>query len=55
VLALYGIPKRHTIYISKEGKILLVDRKINAATSAEDIAANLDKLGVPKTVAATAK
>lgn len=55
VLALYGIPKRHTIYISKEGKILLVDRKINAATSAEDIAANLDKLGVTKTIAATTK
>jgi peroxiredoxin Q/BCP len=48
VLALYGFPKRHTIYISKEGKILMVDRKINAATSAEDIAANLMKLGVPK-------
>lgn len=48
VLALYGLPKRHTIYISKEGKILMVDRKINAATSAEDIAANLQKLGVPK-------
>ena len=48
VLALYGLPKRHTIYISKEGKILMVDRKINAATSAEDIAANLEKLGVPK-------
>jgi peroxiredoxin Q/BCP len=48
VLALYGFPKRHTIYISKEGKILMVDRKINAATSAEDIAANLKKLGVPK-------
>lgn len=48
VLALYGFPKRHTIYISKEGKILMIDRKINAATSAEDIAANLEKLGVPK-------
>ena len=48
VLALYGVPKRHTIYISKEGKILMVDRKINAATSAQDIAANLEKLGVPK-------
>ena len=48
VLALYGLPKRHTIYISKEGKILMVDRKINAATSAEDIAANLEKLGVSK-------
>jgi peroxiredoxin Q/BCP len=48
VLAFYGVPKRHTIYIDKEGKILMVDRKINAATSAEDIAANLEKLGVPK-------
>ena len=48
VLALYGFPKRHTIYISKEGKILMVDRKINAATSAEDMAANLEKLGIPK-------
>lgn len=48
VLALYGFPKRHTIYISKEGKILMVDRKINAATSAQDIAANLEKLVVPK-------
>lgn len=48
VLAFYGIPKRHTIYIGKDGKILMVDRKINAATSAQDIAANLEKLGVPK-------
>jgi peroxiredoxin Q/BCP len=48
VLALYGFPKRHTIYIGKNGKILMVDRKINAATSAQDIAANLEKLGVPK-------
>ena len=48
VLALYGFPKRHTIYIGKDGKILMVDRKINAATSAQDIAANLEKLGVPK-------
>ena len=48
VLALYGFPKRHTIYISKEGEILMVDRKINAATSAEDMAANLEKLGIPR-------
>jgi len=48
VLALYGFPKRHTIYIGKDGKILMVDRKINAATSAQDIAANLEKLGIPK-------
>jgi peroxiredoxin Q/BCP len=48
VLAIYGVPKRHTIYIGKDGKILMVDRKINAKTSAQDIAANLEKLGVPK-------
>ena len=48
VLALYGFPKRHTIYISKEGKILMVDRSINAATSAQDIAKNLSKLDIPK-------
>lgn len=55
VLALYGFPKRHTIYISKEGKILMVDRKINAATSAQDIAANLEKLGVPKIAVGSAE
>lgn len=55
VLALYGFPKRHTIYISKEGKILMVDRKINAATSAEDMAANLEKLGIPKLALSSAK
>ena len=47
VLAFYGVPKRHTIYIGKDGKVLFVDKKINAATSAEDIAAKLEELGVP--------
>ena len=55
VLALYGVPKRHTIYISKQGKILMVDRKINAVTSAQDIAANLEKLGVPKIAVGSAE
>ena len=50
VLALYGLPKRHTIYISKQGKILKVDRSINAATSAQDIAKNLQELGIPLAV-----
>lgn len=48
VLAFYGYPKRHTIYIDKQGKVLMVDRDINSATSAEDMAANLEKLGIPK-------
>lgn len=47
VLAFYGVPKRHTIYIGKDGKILYIDRNINAATSAEDMAAKLEELGIP--------
>lgn len=48
VLAFYGLPKRHTFYIGKNGKILFIDRKINAATSAEDMAAKLEELGIPE-------
>jgi len=48
VLAFYGYPKRHTIYIGKQGNILMVDRNINAETSAQDIAANLEQLGIPQ-------
>lgn len=47
VLAFYGMPNRHTFYIGKDGKILFIDRKINAATSAEDMAAKLVELGIP--------
>lgn len=48
VLTLNLFSKRHTIYISKDGKILMVDQNINAATSAEDMMANFEKLGIPK-------
>ena len=47
VLAFYGFPKRHTLYIGKDGKVLFIDRKINAATSAQDMAAKLEELGLP--------
>jgi len=47
VLAFYGVPKRHTFYIGKNGKILFIDRNINAATSARDMAAKLVDLGIP--------
>ena len=47
VLAFYGLPNRHTFYIGKDGKILFIDRQINAATSAEDMAAKLKELGIP--------
>ena len=47
VLALYGLPKRHTFYIGTDGKILFIDTNIRPATSAEDMAAKLKELGVP--------
>ena len=46
VLALYGVPKRHTFYIGKDGKILFIDKNIRPATAAEDMAARLNELGV---------
>ena len=48
VLAFYGLPNRHTIYISKEGRIDYVDTQVNPETSAEDMAAKLVELGVQK-------
>lgn len=48
VLAFYGIPKRHTIYINKTGEVMYIDRNVNAETSAEDMASKLIELGVPK-------
>ncbi|MGK0292355.1 MAG: peroxiredoxin Q/BCP, partial [Porticoccaceae bacterium] len=36
-----------TIYIGKDGKVLYVDREIQASTSAEDIAQKLKELGIP--------
>jgi peroxiredoxin Q/BCP len=47
VLAFYGVPKRHTFYIGKDGTILFIDRNINPATSAEDMAGKLEELGIP--------
>ena len=48
VLASYGLANRHTFYIGEDGKILKIDQRINPATSAEDIAATLQNLGVAK-------
>ena len=39
--------KFRAYYIGKDGKVLFVDREIQAATSAEDIAAKLLELGIP--------
>ena len=51
VLAVYGLPKRHTFYIGTDGKILFIDKNIRPASSAEDMAAKLRELGVPVRIA----
>lgn len=48
VLSPMGFAKRQTFYIDSDGSILAVDRQVNPATAAEDIAATLERLGVKK-------
>lgn len=52
VLSEGGYANRHTFYIGVDGRILAVDRQVNPATSAEDIAATLGRLGVASNGAA---
>ena len=47
VLAFYGVPKRPTFYIGKDGKILFLHTNIQPATSADAMAAQLEEPGVP--------
>ena len=44
----WGVPNRHNYYIGADGTILAIDRKVNPATAAEDIAARLAELEIPK-------
>jgi peroxiredoxin Q/BCP len=44
----YGVANRWTFYIGADGKILYVDSKVKPATAAEDVAARLEALKVPK-------
>lgn len=48
VLSRYDVPYRHTFYIGPNGKIAAIDRNVNPATSAQDMAAMLGKLKTPK-------
>ena len=48
VMSAFGFPNRHTFYISADGRVLAVDRKVNADTAAEDIVAMLEQLDVEK-------
>jgi len=53
VAAAYGVltsgyAQRVTFYIGTDGRVLKIDRQVNPATSAQDMAANLGKLGVSR-------
>ena len=47
---LQGLPfaSRHTIYIGKDGKVLLVDNSIKTATAAPDMLKRFQELGIEK-------
>ena len=49
-----GFSLRHTFYIGADGTILAIDRNVKPATAAEDIAAKLAEIGVPKRAMETA-
>lgn len=46
VLGWFGAPNRWTFYIDRDGTIAHIDKKVNPASAAEDIAAKLAELGV---------
>jgi peroxiredoxin Q/BCP len=46
VLGSMGFAQRWTFYIGKDGRILAIDKQVEPATSAQDIAAKLAELGV---------
>jgi peroxiredoxin Q/BCP len=42
-----GLANRWTFYIDKDGKIAYIEKKVNPATSAEDMIAKLAEMKVP--------
>lgn len=43
-----GFARRHTFYIDIDGRIARIDRSVRPSTSAEDMLANLEALGVAR-------
>jgi peroxiredoxin Q/BCP len=48
VLNMMGVSSRVTFVIGADGKILAIDKNVNPSTAAQDIAATLGKLDIPK-------
>ena len=43
-----GFAARHTFYIGPDGRILLVDRSVNASAAGDDVVKRLVELKVPR-------
>jgi peroxiredoxin Q/BCP len=48
VLNAFGVASRQTFYIGTDGTIIAIDRSVNPATAAQDIAARLGELDIAK-------
>ena len=48
ILSARGFSGRVTFYIGKDGKILAIDKKVNARNAGADVAKKLGELGVAK-------
>jgi peroxiredoxin Q/BCP len=48
VLGPFGVARRWTFYIGRDGKILHVDREVKTSSAAQDVVARLKELNVPK-------
>lgn len=48
VSALRKFPQRWTFYIGKDGKILAIDKKVNAKTHGKEVSERLAELGVDR-------
>lgn len=47
-VSMFGYAKRHTFYIDKTGKIVMIDKNVRPKTSAEDMAKYMAMLGFDK-------
>lgn len=41
-------PFRYTVYIGKDGKVLFVDKQVQARSHGRDVAKKLEELGIEK-------
>lgn len=47
LMSVFHVAKRWTFYIGKDGKILAIDKDVSPKTAGRDVAATLERLGVP--------